>query len=142
MAECPLRVVSGHSQTSAFGQKATLLVHCEKLAGMSEKSNSQADYIYVWAFIVSESSALEFEECYGPDGDWARLFRKSTGYLKTELFRDKTDPLRYLTIDHWQSEKDYSKFLATFKAEYGELDRRYEALTAQETKIGTFTKVS
>lgn len=109
---------------------------------MTEKLNSQPDYIYVWEFIVSESAVLKFEECYGPTGDWTKLFRKSTGYLKTELIRDKTDPLRYFTIDHWRSEKDYSQFLATFKAEYDELDRRCEVLTVQEVEIGTFTKVS
>ena len=112
------------------------------MSRMSDKSKSQPDYVYVWAFIVSKSSVSEFEKCYGPNGDWANLFRKSTGYLKTQLFRDKTQPLRYLTIDHWQSEKEYSEFQSTFEAEYEELDRRYEALTTQETRIGTFTSVS
>jgi heme-degrading monooxygenase HmoA len=109
---------------------------------MSEPVNGQSGYIYVWDFIVSKSSVLEFEKCYGPNGKWADLFRKSAGYLKTELIRDKSDPLRYLTIDHWQSEKDHSEFLATFKAEYDELDRLFEELTVQETKIGTFTTIS
>ena len=108
---------------------------------MGEWSNSQSDYIYIWDFIVSKSSVLKFEESYGPNGGWANLFRKHTGYLKTELIRDQTNPLRYMTIDHWQSEKDYTEFLATFKVEYDQLDRRYEALTVQETRIGTFTTV-
>jgi heme-degrading monooxygenase HmoA len=109
---------------------------------MSELVNSQSDYIYIWDFIVSKSSVLEFEKCYGPNGKWAELFRKSTGYLKTELIKDKSDPLRYLTIDHWQSERDHAEFLATFKDEYDELDRLFEELTVHETKIGTFTTIS
>ncbi len=113
----------------------------ERVEGMSEKSTIQSGYSYVWEFDVAESSAPEFEKCYGPKGDWAMLFRKSDGYLSTELLRDKTNPLRYLTIDHWQSEKHHSEFLSTFKAEYDELDRQCEELTVQETMIGTFTKV-
>jgi len=109
---------------------------------MVAKFNRQTDYIYVWEFIVSESSVPEFEERYGPNGDWASLFRKSDGYLKTELIRDKTDPMRYLTIDHWQSEKSYSEFRSAFKIKYDELDRQCEALTTQETEIGIFTQVS
>jgi len=109
---------------------------------MGASSNGQSDYVYIWDFVVSKSSVLEFEECYGPNGEWANLFRKHTGYLKTELIRGQTNPLRYITIDHWQSEKDFAEFQATFKVEYDELDRRYEALTVQETKIGTFTTIS
>ena len=126
---------------AANGQKQRSIANCGSMVCMSKSANSQPDYIYIWDFIVSKSSVLEFEKCYGPNGKWVDLFRKSPGYLKTELIKDKVEPLHYLTIDHWQSEKDYAEFLATFKAEYDELDRRYELLTVLETKIGTFTTI-
>ena len=108
---------------------------------MSEKLKKQTRYSYVWEFIVPETSAPEFEKYYGPKGHWTTLFGQSDGYLNTELLRDKTNSLRYLTIDHWQSEEHYSEFLSMFKVAYDELDSRCEELTSQETKIGTFTQV-
>jgi heme-degrading monooxygenase HmoA len=122
--------------------KQRSIVSCGSMAGMNESANSQPDYIYVWDYIVSKSSVLEFEDCYGPNGEWVKLFRKSTGYLGTQLIKDKVEPLRYLTIDHWRSEKDYKEFLGKFRSEYDELDRRFEELTVKETKMGAFTTIS
>ena len=127
--------------TAANGQKPLPIFSCGKMFRMSNSANSRLEYIYVWDFVVSKSSVLEFEKCYGPNGEWAKLFRRNAGYLKTELIKDKTDPQRYLTIDYWQSEKHYADFLAKYKFEYDELDRKFEALTVQETKIGVFSTV-
>ena len=66
---------------------------------MNEPLNSQPGYINIWEFIVSKSLVLEFEKCYGPNGRWADLFGNSAGNLKTELIRDQSNPLRYLTVE-------------------------------------------
>ena len=64
----------------------------------------------VWEFSVKASRQAEFESHYGPDGSWARLFRQSPGYLGTELWHDRADALRYLTIDRWASVEAWREF--------------------------------
>ena len=44
----------------------------------------------------------EFEERYGPDGDWVRLFRRGEGYGETVLLRDLAAPGRYVVTDTWR----------------------------------------
>jgi hypothetical protein len=57
-------------------------------------------YIAVWEFQVKAECSVAFEEIYGPEGEWARLFRQSPNYLGTELIRDMNQTGRYLTLDH------------------------------------------
>ena len=80
----------------------------------------------------------EFESHYGPDGSWARLFRQSPGYLGTELWHDRVDSLRYVTIDRWASGDAWKEFRARFAADYERLDRECEGLTAREAPLGEF----
>ncbi len=42
-----------------------------------------------------------FEELYGPEGEWVRLFRRSPAYRGTELLEDLDSPNRFVTIDRW-----------------------------------------
>ncbi len=98
-------------------------------------------YCYVWEFVVKDGSNPAFEKLYGPGGDWAELFRRGSGYLKTDLIRDQSDSQRYFTIDHWRSGEDYSEFRRVFDVAFDELDEICEDLTVQETKIGEFTKI-
>ena len=95
-------------------------------------------YAYVWEFRVRPDKVAEFERAYGPDGDWARLFRRAAGYLDTMLLKDSVNEHRYLTIDRWRSEDDYQEFRRRYGAQYGELDRRCGGLTVQERSLGTF----
>ena len=97
-----------------------------------------ARYSYVWEFHVDERRRAEFERHYGPDGSWAALFRRSAGYVETLLLRDAANPLRYLTIDRWESEAAYLAFRARCAAEYAELDRRCELLTTKEISLGHY----
>ena len=39
-----------------------------------------AGYVYVWEFVVAPEQAGAFEEAYGPEGEWVRLFRGGRGY--------------------------------------------------------------
>lgn len=102
----------------------------------------QPDYMYVWEYRVREDSIERFEQAYGPDGDWAELFRRATGYIRTELHRDLADAQRYLTIDYWDSEESCLAFRDAFAEEFKSLDERCEALTLEEKIIGSFTAVS
>src|SRR5579863_315610 len=96
-------------------------------------------FVVVWRFEVAEDKVAGFEAAYGPDGEWARLFRASDRYLGTELLRDAYVPGAYLTIDRWQSEDDFRAFRRHHDAEYEALDRKCDALTFTETRIGAFT---
>ncbi len=55
---------------------------------------------------VARITALwEFESRYGPEGDWAQLFRRAPGYHGSELLRDGT-VVRAVT-DHALSQREF-----------------------------------
>lgn len=99
-------------------------------------------YACVWEFRVSPSRIDEFERHYGPAGTWVQLFRQSEGFIETLLLRDADDPLRYVTIDRWQSSEHYSEFRSQFNLEYRELDARCEELTTEERSLGNVVEVA
>ena len=66
------------------------------------------------------------------------MFRRSEGYIRTELLRDVTDGRRFLTLDYWKSEEDFKEFRKQHLAEYERLDKEFEGLTEQETRLGAF----
>lgn len=96
-------------------------------------------FVVVWQFEIAEEKVAAFEAAYGPDGEWARLFRNSSKYGGTELLRDAYVPGSYLTIDRWASEEDFRVFRKEHDAEYEKLDQVCGALTAKETRIGAYT---
>ena len=63
-----------------------------------------SQYVIVWEFRIQQVREAEFVEKYGPEGVWARFFRGSAGYIRTELVRDVAVDLRFLTLDYWQTE--------------------------------------
>lgn len=97
-----------------------------------------ARYTYIWEFLVEPARVGEFERAYGPDGDWVALFRQAPGYIGTLLLRDPSNPLRFLTIDRWQSAAAYHSFRARFAREFAQLDERCERLTTREASLGHY----
>jgi quinol monooxygenase YgiN len=95
-------------------------------------------YVCVWEFRVTPECVADFERAYGPDGGWARLFRRAEGCLRTELLCDFGDPCRFITLDNWRSRADYERFQATFAAEYAALDAACAAYAIDERLIGHF----
>lgn len=95
-------------------------------------------FIYIWAYRVSSEHADGFRDLYGPGGAWARLFRRADGYLGTDLYRDRNDGDRYVTIDRWESEEAFRRFRTTFADRFERLDRKGERLTLDETFLGEF----
>jgi len=93
-------------------------------------------FVRVWLYSVEGPSRPRFEEAYGGDGDWARLFALGDGFLGTELLRG--GPGRYVTIDRWRDESDWRTFIDRHGDAYRALDRECEGLTADETEIGDF----
>jgi heme-degrading monooxygenase HmoA len=100
--------------------------------------SSGSQYVIAWEFRVRQDKLVEFEKKYGPEGAWARFFRGSAGYIRTELVRDVAIDFRYLTLDYWQSEEDFKRFREQNLAEYERLDKEFEGLTESETRLGAF----
>ena len=96
------------------------------------------EYVIIWEFRVRQEKAAEFVQKYGPEGAWARLFRGSAGYIKTELVKDVASDLRFLTLDYWQTKEEFERFHERIRAEYERLDREFEGLTESETRLGAF----
>jgi heme-degrading monooxygenase HmoA len=93
---------------------------------------------YIWEYLVLSDCVDEFEELYGPEGMWSDLFRQSTGYIKTELHRDRSQLNRFITVDYWESYGAWLDWRALFEDQFEELDRRGEQRTAQERELGRF----
>jgi len=96
-------------------------------------------FVVVWQFEIAEDKIAAFEAAYGPDGEWARLFRSSPEYRGTELLRDAYVPGSYLTIDRWSSEDAFRAFRKDHDADYESIDRSSDALTSKETRIGAYS---
>jgi heme-degrading monooxygenase HmoA len=92
----------------------------------------------VWEFIVEDEAVPEFQRAYGPDGDWAVLFRKHPGYEGTSLLQDVGARGRFLTIDRWETEAQFDQMHETSQREYSRLDAMFEKLTVSERKVGVF----
>ena len=97
----------------------------------------RAGWIVVWEYHVRRGAEEEFERIYGPEGDWARLFR-GPGYAGTTLWRDPARRRVYLTIDEWRSREAHVSRLARIRARYEALDARCAALTIRERRVGAF----
>lgn len=96
----------------------------------------------LWEFQVKPDSISAFEEIYGPDGDWAQLFRQRSEYLGTELLRDLNHPGRYLTLDRWTSREAFQHFKQDHHAAYDALDKQCESLTEREALVGEFESLA
>jgi len=99
-------------------------------------------YIYIWEYQVRAEAEADFLAHYHPDGAWSRLFRRSPGYLGTELYRDRERRERFITIDRWRSEADFHEFRARFAAAFDTLDHRCSDFTTQERRLGSFVPVT
>ena len=95
-------------------------------------------YVVIWRYKVDPAHLAKFEKAYGPKGEWGKFFSTSKDYLGTELLADDERPGEYVTIDRWKSEEAYSAFLSENEADYGRLDRKSEALTLSEARVGAY----
>jgi quinol monooxygenase YgiN len=94
----------------------------------------------VWEFVVKDEAVQEFQQAYGPDGEWAALFRRHPGYHGTTLLQDTVIKGRFLTVDRWESEALYDQMFQSSRPEYSRLDQKFEAMTISERKLGVWTE--
>jgi uncharacterized membrane-anchored protein YitT (DUF2179 family)/heme-degrading monooxygenase HmoA len=92
-------------------------------------------HVVTWRFQVKAEHAAVFKREYGPDGAWAKLFQRGDGFVKTDLIPNQADPAEFTTIDYWNSQDDYDRFLAENQDEYDRLDRQLEPLTTHQERI-------
>jgi heme-degrading monooxygenase HmoA len=99
---------------------------------------TRGGYVIVWEFRPRPGAETRFEEAYGHEGVWAKLFQQAEGFLGTALLRDGKDRRRFLTIDSWVSKQAYEAFRAAYQSAYQSLDGECESLTESENEIGKF----
>ena len=99
-------------------------------------------FLALWEFDVKQGCEERFESVYGPDGDWARLFRRTPAYQRTLLLRDPFRERTYLTCDFWKNREAYKAFLFANSDAYKALDKICEGLTLAERKIGAFERLT
>ncbi len=83
----------------------------------------------------------EFEDAYGPNGEWAQFFRQGQGYIGTELLRDVDEVDRYIVIDRWESAEAYTAFLNEYRDEYLRRSDESRFYYVQELRLGTFENI-
>jgi heme-degrading monooxygenase HmoA len=110
----------------------------EGTASYQEAGDGTTLFVTLWEFEVKSGSEELFERTYGPDGEWARLFRRDEGYLGTRLLRDVDAAHVYVTMDTWESRAAYTEFREKFATEYEKLDRECEGLTVMEKRLGEY----
>lgn len=94
--------------------------------------------VYVWTYRVKPEKVGPFRRAYAATGEWASLFSRSSDYLGTQLLNDASDPLRFATIDCFQSADGRARFLQANSAGYAELDRKWQDATTEEIFVGEF----
>jgi heme-degrading monooxygenase HmoA len=99
-------------------------------------------FVILWEYEVKPGCEKRFEDGHGPDGDWARFFRRDPHYRETRFLRDAVRANRYMTLDAWDSREAYENFQRDNREEYKALDASFESLTAKETHLGSFFSVS
>jgi len=102
---------------------------------------SKKKFQTIWEYHVKDEYIPFFKEVYAPDGDWANLFSRIPGYVKTELIQDCDQQNRFVTIDYWESREDFLNLRRKVGPEYRDLDIRTEQLTLSEKHLGYFTYI-
>ena len=99
-------------------------------------------HVIIWRFTPRPGKAEDFERKYAAGGAWDLLFRKAEGFVGTELLRPDDAGGSYLTIDRWRSAAAFAEFMRANGDAYSRLDAECESLTADESRIGTFSSVA
>lgn len=95
-------------------------------------------FVYIWEYTVKDDCIMEFERMYGPEGNWVELFKRSKGFIATDLHQDISNRKRFITVDIWNSKEDRDSFRKSFSKEFEQLDEQCERFTERETLIGDF----
>jgi heme-degrading monooxygenase HmoA len=92
-------------------------------------------YAIIWTYDIQPEHELAFRAAYGPNGEWAQLFARASGFIGVELLGGD----RYATIDRWESQAAFEAFRANHSEAYAALDARLAHLTRAQQRVGGFT---
>ncbi len=95
-------------------------------------------FVVLWEFDVKSECEERFIAACSPSGAWARLFSTDAKYRETRLLRNIAEPLRFVTMDVWESREDYEHFLRSSADAYHALDAEYAGLTTHERHLSSF----
>jgi heme-degrading monooxygenase HmoA len=112
----------------------------KRIANVRDAGDGTSLFVTLWEFEVKSGSEELFEQAYGPEGDWVRLFRRDARYRGTRLLRDVEQEGVYVTVDRWESREAYQAFRENYAAEYAEIDSKYEELTTCEANLAGFSE--
>lgn len=93
-------------------------------------------YCLAWKYTVS-SDQEKFEEEYGRNGSWFKLFEPCDDYLGHELMKSE-DGKTYLVTNKWMSREDYEGFLAENRDAYDALNKELMDLYDVEESLGNY----
>jgi heme-degrading monooxygenase HmoA len=91
-----------------------------------------------YRYRVHPAQARAFEHAYGQTGPWVALFKRHAGFVRTRLFRHKSEPDIYITIDVWESKQAYDAFRSENAQEYRRLDAQLAMLKLEEHLLGYY----
>ena len=103
--------------------------------------NSKHEIQIIWEYIVKNEYLKDFIRVYSSSGEWAKLFSRCPGYIKTELKRDTVDRQKFITIDFWESRSSFSVMKQVIGLEYDLIDKKCKTYTLSEKKIGVFRNI-
>jgi len=95
-------------------------------------------FVVLWEFDVKSECEEQFIAACSPTGEWARFFATDAKYRETRLLRNITEPLRFVTMDVWESREDYEHFLRSSGDAYQALDARFAGFTTRERHLSSF----
>jgi heme-degrading monooxygenase HmoA len=93
-------------------------------------------YRIVWQYEVRPERLAEFEQVYGPEGEWVQFFRSSSDYIGTDLYRSTADPKQFVTVDAWRSRPAYESFRKANSERYSKLDEWCGQFSVHERVLG------
>jgi heme-degrading monooxygenase HmoA len=92
-------------------------------------------FLTLWEFEVKSGCEELFEQVYGPEGEWVRLFRRDARYRGTRLLREAGRERVYVTMDMWESRQAYEEFREKYATEYAAIDGNCAGLTEAENRF-------
>jgi len=108
---------------------------------MTIHGTSRWGYLLVWRFRIKPEFHQQFENVYGPEGEWAKFFSQNANYCGTDLVRDANDQNQYITLDYWTSRAAYDQFRRQYADAYKQIDQHCEEMTEEEITLGAFERV-
>jgi heme-degrading monooxygenase HmoA len=97
-------------------------------------------YEIVWSYDVDADDRKAFEQAYGPEGEWSRLFSRGDGFVEVVLLADAADPGLYLTIDRWRDQASFEDFMVQESDDYAALDDALAGVSRRGTRLGGFVR--